>query len=262
VPAHTVTAWAPRRHRYCVAVFVLNEGHRIVSQLRAMQPLTEIIDILVADGGSTDGAVTTPFLVEVGIRTLLVKTGPGRLGAQMRMAFAYAMTDGYEGVVAIDGNGKDDISAIPRFIEALEGGFDHVQGSRFIHGGAAIHTPLARLLAIRLIHAPLIRRSAGFPYTDTTNGFRGYSRRLLLDERVQPFRDVFNGYELHYYLAIRAAELGFKVMEVPVTRRYPPRGPVPTKISAVRGSVTVLRALAAACRHRFDPAAGATSGRR
>jgi hypothetical protein len=29
---------------------------------------------------------------------------------------------------------------------------------------------------------------------------------------------VFAAYELHYYLAIRAARLGFRVIETPVTR--------------------------------------------
>ena len=54
--------------------------------------------------------------------------------------------------------------------------------------------------------------------TDTTNGFRAYSRRLLADDRVQPLRDVFAASELYYYLAIRTARLGFRVIETPVTR--------------------------------------------
>jgi hypothetical protein len=90
-------------------------------------------------------------------------------------------------------------------------------------------------------------------YTDTTNGFRAYSRRFLTDPRVQPFRDVFQAYELHYYLAIRAARLGFKVAETPVTRRYPARGPTPTKIRGFRGNAAILRTLAAAVIGRFDP---------
>jgi hypothetical protein len=61
------------------------------------------------------------------------------------------------------------------------------------------------------------------------------------------------GYELHYYLAIRAARLGFRVVETPVTRRYPASGKTPTKISPVRGNLRVLRTLAAAVLGRFDP---------
>jgi glycosyltransferase involved in cell wall biosynthesis len=258
VPGFSVAELRPRSTRYCVAIFVINEGEKIRAQLTRMQPLMALADVLIADGGSTDGSLAPEFLAEQGVRTLLVKTGPGKLGAQMRMAFAYAMRQGYEGIITIDGNNKDDPSAIPAFIDALDLGADHVQGSRFIPGGLALRTPPSRLLGIRLLHAPLISRAAGFRYTDTTNGFRAYSRRFLLDERVAPFRDVFSRYELHYYLAIRAARLGFSVREIPVTRAYPSKGPTPTKISPIRGNLLVLRTLVAACLHRFDPPANAT----
>ncbi len=169
------------------------------------------------------------------------------------MAFDYGLREGYEGIVAMDGNNKDDPGAVKDFVEALDDGYDYVQGSRFIAGGRARNTPVHRLLAIKLLHAPLVRHASGFPYTDTTNGFRAYGRRLLEDSRVAPFRDVFSSYELHYYLAIRAARLGFRIKEIPVTREYPRRGPTPTKIRGLRGYWIVLRDLFRACRHRFDP---------
>jgi dolichol-phosphate mannosyltransferase len=255
VPEHRVEQYAPRSTRYCVAVFCIDEDGRLLAQLDRMRPLANQVDILIADGGSTDGSIAREKLQPRRVRTLLVKEGPGKLGAQMRMAFAYALDQGYEGIISIDGNDKDDPAAVPRFIRALDDGLDHVQGSRFIPGGRHENTPLSRLLAVRLIHAPLVSRSAGFRYTDTTNGFRAYSRRLLLDPRVDPFRAEFSGYELHYYLAIRAARLGFRVAEVPVTRAYPRAVPTPTKISPVRGRMEVLRALLDACRGRFDPEA-------
>jgi hypothetical protein len=193
------------------------------------------------------------LLEPLGVNTLLVKTGPGKLGAQMRMAFAWALDRGYKGVITMDGNGKDGPEAIPVFVERLESGIDHVQGSRFITGGVSENLPFSRWAGVKFLHAPLISAASRFRYTDTTNGFRGYSRRLLEDPRVAVFRDVFVGYELHYYLAVRAARLGLKVCEVPVSRRYPAHGPVPTKISPVRGNLRVLRCLFAACLGQYDP---------
>jgi dolichol-phosphate mannosyltransferase len=253
VPTHTVDEFRTRATRECVIVFVLNEGERLIRQLERMQPWITHADILVADGGSVPALLPLDGIRRLGVRALLRKTGAGKLSAQMRMAFAYALDEGYEGIVTIDGNDKDDPSAIPLFIELLRAGVDHVQGSRFIRGGRHVRTPLHRLLAVRLVHAPLISLAAGRSYTDTTNGFRAYSPRLLRDPRVAPFRDVFSRYELHYYLAIRAARLGYRVAEVPVTRAYPASGPTPTKISPIRGSLSVLRQLIAACLHRFDP---------
>jgi dolichol-phosphate mannosyltransferase len=253
VPAHDRHVFGPKRHRYCVAVFVINEGDRIRKQLDGMAPLAQQVDIIVADGGSTDGSLALDTLGAFNLRALLVKRGPGKLSAQMRMAIAFALDEGYDGLIVIDGNGKDDYAAIPRFVQLLDEGYDHIQGSRYIAGGQGINTPLSRTLGVRLLHAPLISLAARARYTDTTNGFRAYSRRLLADPRVQPLRDIFTGYELHYYLAIRAARLGFRLTETPVTRRYPAAGKMPTKISPVKGNLLVLRTLLDAVRGRFDP---------
>lgn len=249
VPAFVVREQAPKRARFCVVVPVLNEGDRFRRQVDKMQQHLGHADLIIADGGSSDGSVEQVR----GARAVLVKTGMGRLGAQMRMGFAWALDQGYDGCVLVDGNDKDDTSAIPRFLEKLEQGYDFVQGSRYVRGGQGVNTPLYRHVGVTLLHAPLLSLAARHRYTDTTNGFRAYSSRFLADPRVALFRDVFAGYELHYYLSIRAARLGFRVCEIPVTRAYPAKGPTPSKISPVRGSLNVLRALGMSVLGRFDP---------
>ena len=253
VPEFRSEVYKPRAANYCVCLFVINEGERVRRQLAKMTALAQTFDVVIADGGSCDDSLTPDFLQAQGVRALLTKTGPGKLSAQMRMAFAWALDEGYEGVIVMDGNDKDDPAAIPAFGAALAAGWDHLQGSRFIPGGRHENTPLSRLLAVKFIHAPLISLAAGFPYTDTTNGFRAYSRKLLEDSRVQPLRAVFSSYELHYYLAIRAARLRFRVKELPVTRIYPRGEKTPTKISPLRGNMRVLGILWRAFRHRYDP---------
>ncbi len=252
VPSFLAHEFRPKSADYCVCVFVLNEDGKLLKQLESMRGITGV-DVVIADGGSNDGSTERSVLEPLGVSTLLVKTGPGKLGAQMRMAFAWALDRGYRGVITIDGNNKDGPDAIPRFIEALNSGFDHVQGSRFIPGGISENLPWSRWLGVKILHAPLISIASRFRYTDTTNGFRGYSSKFLDDPRVATFRDEFVGYELHYYLAIRAARLGFRVTEIPVARRYPAYGPVPTKISPVRGNLRVLKCLFAACLGRYNP---------
>jgi dolichol-phosphate mannosyltransferase len=243
-PDFNVIEFRPKKNKYCVCVFVINEGEKVQKQLKRMKKYEAKVDLIVADGGSTDGSLNPKFLKMVNLRTLLTKTGPGKLSAQMRMALAYAMYEGYEGVIVVDGNGKDDISAIPDFIKLLDEGYDHIQGSRFIKGGKAINTPLQRLVAVRLLHAPLISMAAHHRHTDTTNGFRAYSKKLILDPKIAPFRDVFMTYELHYHLAIESArDKKFKLRETPVTREYPSKGKTPTKISPIRGNTHVMGVL-------------------
>lgn len=256
VPDSRVDELAPKKHRYCVVVFVINEGEKVRKQLARMAELNADVDIVVADGGSTDGSLDLDYLRAQRVRALLTKTGAGKLSAQMRMAFAWALKQGYEGVVVVDGNGKDDITAIPQFVELLSEGYDHIQGSRYIPGGKAINTPLARHLALKLLHAPLISLASGRRHTDTTNGFRAYSAKLLADPRVAVFRPVFDTYELHYHLAIESSRAPrFRTTETPVTRAYPAKGKTPTKISPIRGNSHVLAVLfrAVSGRYRLRP---------
>jgi len=252
VPAYDAREFFPRRTRFCLCVPVLDEDGRFRRQLDKMRGQMDLADLIVADGGSTDGSTDPAALHEIGVRALLTKTGPGRLGAQLRMGLAWALQQGYQGVVLVDGNDKDDTAALPMFLDELSRGADFVQGSRYLPGGEGVNTPFLREAGVRLLHAPAISLVAGHWYTDTTNGFRAYSARFLRDERVAPFRDVFHGYELHYYLSIRAARLGFRVVEVPVRREYP-RGELPSKIRGLRGGAVVLQALFSACLGRFDP---------
>ena len=253
VPAFQTPLWLGARRPWCVVIPVINEGERIKNLLARMAALKidVLADIIIVDGGSTDGSLELDALQLQGVRGLLVKTGPGKLSAQLRCVYAFALDQGYQGIVTIDGNDKDDPAAIPAFIEALKDGVDFVQASRFIAGGVAENTPMSRDFAIRLVHAPLLSFTSGFKWTDTTQGFRAYSRKLLLDPDIAPFRDVFMTYELLAYLSYRVPQLGLRCVELPTVRRYP-KGEVPTKISSVRGNLSVLQVLFKACAGKYN----------
>lgn len=253
LPEYDVLRLMPRQTRYCVLIPVINEGERIQNQLRRMKSLSLDLDVAIVDGGSTDGSLDQTFLMEQGVRMLLIKRGPGKLSAQLRIGFFELLKEGYEGIITVDGNGKDGVEAIPRMAERLAEGYGFIQGSRYAAGGEAVHTPLDRALGVKLVHAPLLSLAAGRRYTDTTNGFRGFSRVLLLDPRVQTFRAVFDTYNLHFYLAVRAARLGYRVCELGVRRAYPPSGLVPSKISGWKGKVEILKQLWLASTGGYDP---------
>ena len=78
------------------------------------------------------------------------------------------------------------------------------------------------------------------------------SSRLLEDDGIGVFRDVFDTYELHYHLAIESARSPrFRTIETPVSRSYPKKGKTPTKISPVRGNLHVMGVLLKAVRGRY-----------
>lgn len=254
VPEFRIEFWDGKSSDYCVIVPVINEGERIRKFVKRLEEnkIDLIADIIIVDGGSTDGSLDHAFLRSHRVRGLLTKTGPGKLSAQLRVAYAWALATKHLGVVTIDGNNKDDPSEISAIINKLREGYDFVQASRFIAGGRAVNTPLVRTLAIKLVHAPLLSVFSGFSWTDTTQGFRGYSRKLLCGPEISVFRAVFSSYELLVYLSYISPRLGFRCIEVPSTRVYP-NGKVPTKITSFRGNLSLLKCLFMALLRRYTP---------
>lgn len=253
VPAYTLTHLRAPKRDFALVIPVINENGRLTGQLDRIKAAAPGVDVIIADGGSTDGSTDPESLLGLNVTTLLTKTGPGKLSAQLRMAFSHCLNLHYRAVITMDGNGKDGVDGIATIAAALCDGYDFVQGSRFVRGGLAINTPRDRYLAIRLIHAPITSLGARHWYTDTTNGFRGHSRRLLEDPRVAPLRDEFDTYELLAYLPIRAAKLGYRITEVPVTRAYPHDEATPTTIVGTSAHARLLRILTNAATGGYNP---------
>lgn len=250
VPAFESKEYKRKSKDYVLLIPIINEGARILDELNRAHKaeIASYVDIVICDGGSNDGCTDDNTLQKLDVNTLLVKHDIGKQGAQLRMGIWWALQRKYKGIITIDGNNKDSIEDVPKFIDKIINGYDFIQGSRFIEGGQAINTPLIRKLAVKLIHAPIISLTAKHKFTDTTNAYRGYSIRYLTDSRVQPLRDIFMTYELLAYLSVRASQLGYKVCEVPVTRAYPKEGKIPTKISFLGGNFELIKIL---CKNAF-----------
>ncbi|MBD5485265.1 MAG: glycosyltransferase family 2 protein [Lachnospiraceae bacterium] len=245
VPRFECNEYHEKTKDYVILIPIINEGDRIIKELkRAFKyGVANYADIVICDGGSTDGCTAESKLKKLKVNALLIKRDIGKQGAQLRMGIWWALRRGYQGVITIDGNNKDSIEDVPRFIDKLKMGYDYVQGSRFIEGGRAIRTPFIRTVSVRFIHAPIISLTAHHKFTDTTNAYRAYSAEYLQDNRVQPLRDIFMTYELLAYLSVRATQIGRKACEIPVTRSYPKSGKVPTKISFLIGNSRLMKIL-------------------
>jgi len=255
VPRFESNEFANKTSDYVVLIPVINEGERIALELKKAYEarVYEFADIVICDGGSKDGSLEPDFLREVRVNTLLTKKDVGKQGAQFRMGLYWAFERGYKGIITIDGNNKDSIEDVPKFIDKLEEGYVFIQGSRFVKGGKAINTPFIRLVAVRLIHAPLISLAARQWFTDTTNAYRAYSVKYLKDERVKPLRDVFMTYELLAFLSVRATQIGLKACEIPVSRAYPKTGKTPTKISFFKGNSELFSILIKCVFGKYNP---------
>ncbi|MDR1523020.1 MAG: glycosyltransferase family 2 protein [Endomicrobium sp.] len=256
LPEYKFIDFSPKQHDYAVCIPVFNEGERIRRQLEEMQKIhiQDVADIFICDGGSTDNCTHPDLMKKLGVNLLIERISPGHMSDQLMLCYYFAVTREYKYCITIDGNGKDSVDGIFTFIEALKEGYDLIQGSRYLPSGASINTPKYRDLAIRLLHVPVINKLSGFRYTDTTNGFRAHNTKLFEDPRINPFRyGIFPTYALIHYLTVRAPRSGYRITEVPVTRKYPFRGKIPSKVSFLKGNLDLLKILWNLKSNKYDP---------
>lgn len=202
------------------------------------------MDYLIVNDGSTDG---TSEMIE-SFRSQNVQTikHPQRrgVGAAIRTAIRYAMDNGYDILVIMAGNDKDNPEEIPVLVDLIVNeGYDFVQGSRYLrHGGAGGDMPLYRKIAVR-VHAFLFSVITGRRITDSTNGFRAMGISIFKDKRINLDQEWLDHYELEPYVFFKAIILGYKVTEAPVTKIYPAKKLGYTKMRPITGWWSILKPL-------------------
>jgi len=153
------------------------------------------------------------------IRTIL-NLGRKGVGHAIKQGYRYAISQEYDLIVVMAGNGKDDPREIWRLTKPIiDEGFDYVQGSRFLPGARREKTPILRRVFTRLFPV-LWTLLTGVRCTEVTNGFRAYRATLLEDPRIDVWQDWLDRYELEYYLHYKVLTLGFRFAERPVSKLY------------------------------------------
>jgi dolichol-phosphate mannosyltransferase len=223
--------------RVLAATFAYNEGEKIRRTL-ARHPRVRAYDLLVHDDGSTDGA-----LDGIDPRVVVLRNPVNQgIGAAMKRVFQYALDHAYDVVVIHAGNDKDDPLEIPALLAPLEADTaDFVQGSRYLGGGGFGNMPAYRVIGTRVIHPLIFSIAAGKRVTESTNGFRAFRTALLRDPRIDWRQAWLDRYELEPYLMLKAIALGYRHVEVPVTKVYPPHHLGYTKMRPVIDWWSIIR---------------------
>jgi dolichol-phosphate mannosyltransferase len=223
--------------RVLAATFAYNEGDKIRRTI-ARHPPTRTYDLLIADDGSTDGALDG---MDPGILVLRHETNRG-IGATMKEVFQYALDREYEVLVIHAGNDKDEPKEIPLLLDPIvRGEVDFVQGSRYLGGGGFGNMPKYRVFSTRVLHPLAFSLAARKRVTESTNGFRAFRTALLRDPRIDWRQSWLDRYELEPYLLLKAIRLGYRHCEVPVTKIYPPHEHGYTKMQPVVDWWSILR---------------------
>ncbi len=223
----------------CIAP-CFNELHKIDKVVSRIYAAAVVDEILVVDDGSTDGSPEGARSQGATIISLGKTLG---VGCAIRKGIAYSIGQHFDIIVIIAGNNKDDPQEIKKLITPItREGYDFVQGSRFLEGGRYGKMPLYRIVATQ-VHPLLFSLVAGKRVTDSTNGFRAFKVSLFQDKRINIRQGWLDAYELEPYLYYKVIKLGYKTIEVPVTKIYPPKKLGYTKMRPITGWWSILRPL-------------------
>jgi glycosyltransferase involved in cell wall biosynthesis len=156
-----------------VLVTARNEADRIGDTLAALGEAFPGAPVVVADDASTDD--TAALAESLGATVLRLPFNVG-IGGAVQTGFRFALAEGYDTAVRLDGDGQHDASELATLLAPLaRGEADLVVGSRFVDPGSAYRPPWARRIGIRLF-ARLVSLLGGERVTDTTSGFLALDR--------------------------------------------------------------------------------------
>jgi dolichol-phosphate mannosyltransferase len=181
----------------------------------AREQLPAGASILIVDDNSPDGtgAIADRLADEMPGLEVLHRPRKEGIGPAYAAGFRRALDSGAELVAQMDADFSHDPADLPRLIEAA-GDADLVLGSRYVDGGAVTDWgPLRR--AISRGGSAYARVVLGVPVRDLTGGFKVFRRPVL--EAIDLDTISSTGYAFQVETTYRAAEAGFRVVEVPIT---------------------------------------------
>lgn len=191
-----------------VIVPVMNEeetvatlAHRVVDVFSDAERVggATLAEIIFVDDGSSDATWerirAIPEQVVSGLR---LRRNFGKAAALQ----AGILRSSGDIIITMDGDLQDDPDEIPRFLAALDAGFDVVSGWKRTR-----HDPMGKTLPSKLFNF-VTARVSGVHIHDFNCGFKAYRRRVF---------DSVNLYgELHRFIPALAHAMGYKVTEIEV----------------------------------------------
>lgn len=182
-------------------------------RLRAAVPDS---DVLIVDDNSPDG--TGEWANEQAAADpqvhVLHRTGKEGLGAAYIAGFRWALARDYDIIIELDADGSHRPEQLQGLIDAVAGGADLAIGSRWVPGGEVVNWPWYRKV-ISVCGSTYSRIMLGLKVRDITAGFRAFNRRTL--EAIDFDAIESKGYGFQVDMTFRVAQLGFTIVEVPIS---------------------------------------------
>lgn len=170
--------------------------------------------LLIVDDSSPDGTGALADTLAAADHHIFVlhRNEKDGLGRAYVAGFEWALNQGYDVVVQMDGDLSHNPADIPRLLQRLTQA-DLVLGSRYIADGGTVNWGIGRQILSKggSLYA---RTILGLPIRDITGGFKAWKATTLRAVSIKTIRS--NGYSFQVEMTYRAACLGFTIHEVPI----------------------------------------------
>jgi len=206
-------------HKDCLAVVVsYNNGKNLKATLDS-KPTDFLIDLIIVDDGTTDDSFE---MIEKCPYHIIRHESNMGIGISIRDACDYAKRNGYKALAFVPGNNKNTIAEVPKLLDPIiQGKADYIQGSRYLPGSKRDHTPLFRLIMVKLI-ALFLSIITFTKITDSMEGFRAFRLSILDDPDIDINQEWLDRYALEIYLFFKITYgKKYRYKEVPISKVYP-----------------------------------------
>jgi glycosyltransferase involved in cell wall biosynthesis len=196
---------APPPCQLSVVIPVFDEAESVerlfVSLASALTQLNMRSEVVFIDDGSRDATLSNLSAIaarDPRVRVISLRRNFGKTAALLA-GFQEATGDV---IVTMDGDLQDDPKELPRFLAAIEGGYDLMSGWK-----RKRRDPLSKTLPSRLFNLT-VRRTTGIPLHDFNCGYKAYRHEVLDELKLYG--------ELHRFTPVMAYWRGYRVGELEV----------------------------------------------
>lgn len=200
-----------------VIIPTYNEIENISSIIQAVFLLEDKFDVLVVDDNSPDGTAKEVLRLQESYKGRLfleVRTKKAGLGTAYLHGFKWALSLGYDYIVEMDADFSHNPNDLPLLLDACKSkGYDLSIGSRYVKGVNVVNWPMKRIL-MSWFASKYVKCITRIPIHDTTAGFVCYKKEVL--ETINLDKIQFVGYAFQIEMKMKAYQLNFKIMEIPV----------------------------------------------
>lgn len=197
-------------YKKLVIIPAYNEANNILDVVNTLHRYAPNYDYIVINDCSTDS--TSKVLCDNNLPHIDLCSNLG-IGGAVQTGYKYALKNGYDVAIQLDGDGQHDPCDIDKLVKPIElDEADVVIGSRFINKDGFQSSRVRRCGIVFL--CVLVKAISGVKVTDVTSGYRAVNRKMI--------KEYASNYPQDYpepEAIIMATTLGASVIEKPVSMK-------------------------------------------